>query len=233
MGQLVMQDPAGRQHCESSGGALRRHGLTRRWRERSWTWKVVRPSYSTVLDKKVGEQPVHELRNRAGAGAFAQDQYDGLALRFLLHLAIDHPMDVTQHPKQLDSLNRVAYSLLALRPQNGKGRVSAYILARLDVVLLDSCDEFRFLLGRYKSQPIPNVINEYRYGRIHDYPLNRGRPYSGNEEEQSDRLYIPLYSTDSRLCRLRSKSRNPLGLRDLSNSRGGTRTRDPGIMSAV
>ena len=29
------------------------------------------------------------------------------------------------------------------------------------------------------------------------------------------------------------KARDPNGLRALSNSRGGTRTRDPGIMSAV
>jgi hypothetical protein len=29
------------------------------------------------------------------------------------------------------------------------------------------------------------------------------------------------------------KARNPLGSRALSSSRGGTRTRDPGIMSAV
>ena len=50
-------------------------------------------------------------------------------------------------------------------------------------------------------------------------------------ERESDRaLYQALYQPNAAK---KEKPRNPLGSRDLGNSRGGTRTRDPGIMSAV
>jgi hypothetical protein len=52
----------------------------------------------------------------------------------------------------------------------------------------------------------------------------------GSDKNSGTTVYHPVYHTP---VHEKPKSRKPLSSRDLVNSRGGTRTHDPGIMSAV
>jgi hypothetical protein len=81
-----------------------------------------------------------------------------------------------------------------------------------------------------------NAVLVHRlYGRFAPSQHERDRWEQVASAAAADRaaesaVYQTVYQTD---MAGNDKSRNPLGLHDLPSSRGGTRTRDPGIMSAV